>query len=292
MPEATADRAELVAALAVCPDDGSQLEKAGASLSCSHCGRGFVGAESIWDLRPSQTFEDVTEHYQSEYLQLAHCCSADRHSSAPWGAPEAISPKQLMRKQRHISAVQSLLRGPHSGEKEGVLCDFSGGSGYYTLAFAPLFKTVVHCDLDPASLSYTAARAGAQGLTNMLFLRIDYLKPPFAGSLDCVICLDTLIRGRTHERSLLNAIRGALKPGGCAVIDFHNWWHNPLRRLGLLHQNFGTNTSYSLREVVELLASADFHTEQYLGFRQENLPKALLSLVPPTRFLFRVAKKV
>ncbi len=28
---------------------------------------------------------------------------------------------------------------------------------------------------------------------------------------------------------LLKSIAGCLKPTGRAVIDFHNWWHNPLR---------------------------------------------------------------
>ena len=86
----------------------------------------------------------------------------------------------------------------------------------------------------------------------MIFLRVDYLKLPFSQALDYVICLDTLIRGRDHERGLLASIRDALKPGGHAVLDFHNWWHNPLRRLGLLPQNFGGNTSYNYRESCKL----------------------------------------
>jgi len=173
-----------------------------------------------------------------------------------------------------------------------ILCDLTGGSGHYTLALANQYDHVFHCDLDPASLFYTAKKAEAAGLRNMTFLRVDYMQPPFRRSIGDLLCLDTLIRGPEHELRLLRSIRGILRPGGSAVVDFHNWWHNPLRRLGLLKENFRNGKSYGVLEVKRLLNAAGYTGYHYASYRQEiarsRHASRLLRMVPPTRLMFRL----
>jgi hypothetical protein len=93
--------------------------------------------------------------------------------------------------------------------------------------------------------------------------------------------------------SLLANIRKALAPGGSAVVDFHNWWHNPLRRLGLLSQNFGENRSYTRNEVLQLLKQAGINDFVVSTFIQEADPQRLSArvlhrLLPATRFVVRL----
>lgn len=121
---------------------------------------------------------------------------------------------------------------------------------------------------------------------------MDYLRPPFRETLNRVICLDSLIRGEAHETRLLRTIQGALRPDGAAVVDFHNWWHNPIRRLGLLRNNFGLNRSYALNEVRQLLNEAGVVAPRYVPFHQETssypwLRGLLQRVLPPTRFVYR-----
>ena len=153
---------------------------------------------------------------------------------------------------------------------------------------------VLHCDLSIASLSYVYRKAMALGLTNIYFLRIDYLNPPFLGSLPRVICIDTLIRGPEHERLLLRQLHQSLAPGGKAVVDFHNWWHNPIRRIGLLPDQFRHNTSYTRAGVEQLFREAGIAPVRYFPFHQEVDPDkpvtALLRhVIPPTRLVYRFA---
>src|SRR5262249_47574822 len=137
-----------------------------------------------------------------------------------------------------------------------VFCDLSAGAGHTTFAAAREFRLVFHCDLSVAAVRYASAAAKRTGVNNLVVVRADYFRPPFRDSVQRMTCLDSLIRGPWHELRLLASIRQALAPSGAAVVDFHNWWHNPLRRMGLLPQNFGENRSYTRREVLSLLAQA------------------------------------
>jgi hypothetical protein len=91
----------------------------------------------------------------------------------------------------------------------------------------------------------------------------------------------------------LGAIVRCLKPGGHAVVDFHNWWHNPLRRLRVLRDNFLDNTSYTRGELGRLLASTGIQQFEIKPFVQEVDPgqpagKFFIRLIPPTRFMVRL----
>ena len=133
-------------------------------------------------------------------------------------------------------------------------------------------------------------------IRNMFFLRIDYFSPPFQSSLDRVICFDTLIRGESHDAALLDCIRRTLKSEGQAVVDFHNWWHNPVRRLGLLPQNFGENRSYRRPSAAHLLRKTGIVDFDFFPFHQEfdhgaKLHNLLAFALPPTRILYRFTGK-
>src|SRR5207244_1942806 len=98
-----------------------------------------------------------------------------------------------------------------------------------------------------------------------------------------------------HDAVLLASIVQSLKPGGTAVVDFHNWWHNPLRRIGALRDNFLGNKSYKRRMLPELLASVGIYQSEIKPFVQEVDPdqtigKLLTRLLPPTRFIVRLGR--
>jgi SAM-dependent methyltransferase len=292
MPEFGASL-DLLRRLAVCPDDGGALVIGDDCLRCGACGTEHrVSDMGIVDMRPRQPRSTGTAEYWVRYRSMFAVPSETAAESLPWGAPETASALTLARKQLHVEAVQSCLSLASSATRPSVLCDLTGGAGHYTLAYSRFFDHVIHCDLDPASLRYTAGKARTLGLTNMLFVRIDYLQAPFVHSLDRIICLDSLIRGPEHERIALESLRRMLASGGIAVVDFHNWWHNPLRRLGLLPENFHTNMSYSVREVKNLLRSTGLPRHQWLPFRQEAAesgPLRIFSrLIPPTRLIFTI----
>src|SRR5260370_29930293 len=114
------------------------------------------------------------------------------------------------------------------------------------------------------SLQYARRRSRKMDVANVFFLRVDYFALPFCQSLNRILCLDTLIRGRDHEKALLGQIQGALAGEGSAIVDFHYWWHNPLRRLGLLPQNFGLNQSYTRRDSERLLWESGIEDWRYI----------------------------
>jgi len=76
-------------------------------------------------------------------------------------------------------------------------------------------------------------------------------------------------------------------------VDFHNWWHNPLRRLGLLPENFGENRSYTKSEVQQLLKQAGIDEVVVGAFIQEAdaqrlSARVLARLLPARRFMVRL----
>jgi SAM-dependent methyltransferase len=264
-----------------CPDDGAGLRESPRGLQCLGCEREFPVTDG--DLismvsREPASIAGASPSYIAGYL----AARAEQAGGENWRIPAGGS---RVHKQRQVVRVERLL-----DKERDLLCDFSAGPGYYTLAYAARWRRVLHCDLSLDSLAQARREARQRGIGNVLFIRMDYLKPPFRGSLPCVICLDSLIRGPGHERALLAAIRQSLSPGGAAVVDFHNWWHNPLRRLGLLRQNFGQNRSYGSRELPPLLAAAGIDRHERFPFHQELSEGHggwLGHLLPPTRWIYR-----
>jgi hypothetical protein len=268
-----------------CPDDGAGLRLFVDSLECIRCKRQYpILAHNMVELLPLQAspLEDSSA-YARGYTAEGEMPFSWRPDSLAWGAPEEFPRDWVERKYRQVAAVRGLL--DESAEPKSLLCDFSAGAGYYTLAYAKDWRSVVHCDLSVDSLNYTHRKSAKLGIDNILFARMDYLRPAFRRSLQRVICLDSLIRGEPHEKLLLQSIRNSLDERGAAIVDFHNWWHNPLRRLGLLRNNFGANRSYGRRELDRLLSAAGIAGSNCFPFHQES--SFLQHFLPPTRWMYR-----
>ena len=284
-----------LAGLLSCPDDGSQLVCTRSSIECHSCRRRFlISDDGVADLLPlrSKGIPDTRNPvYWHEYAQEFRRPYVPKPNSIAWGAPEVWDTSWVRKRFRQVHAVRPLIADSQFS-KSHVFCDIAAGAGNYTLSYASAFRIVLHCDLSADNLSYAARKAKRLGIRNVFFLRVDYFSLPFTNVLDRVVCFDTLIRGEQHEIALLGSVRKAMKPDARAVVDFHNWWHNPLRRLGLLPQNFGENRSYKRKAAECVLQAAGIHKFEFFPFYQEfdadsKGIRIAAVILRPTRLLFR-----
>ena len=227
--------------------------------------------------------------YAEGYLSARADC--DPAAPPSWSIDADPDARLFAYKRRQVKQAGALIA--EDRPELDVVADFSAGPGYYTLEFAKQWRYVIHCDLCAGSIARARRAAREAGIGNIFYLRMDYLRPAFHYSAPRIICLDTLIRGREHERALAASIHQSLAPDGAALIDFHNWWHNPLRRAGFLPDNFTHNRSYALRELPPLLAAAGISSYETIPFHQELDPASglyslLARLLPPTRWMYRV----
>jgi ubiquinone/menaquinone biosynthesis C-methylase UbiE len=285
-----------VAGLLCCPDDGGRLSHASGDLQCVACARRFpVHAQNLIEILPRHRHElpsSISSEYREGYKRAFDQKYQNNEESMAWGAEESMTRSWSLKRRRHVEFVRPLVT-EGANPRDSTLCDIAAGAGYYTLAYAHLFRLVLHCDLSVNDLSYAQRKAQSMGVWNVFFVRADYFAPPFRNSLDRVLCMDTLIRGEAHESLLLASIARSLNGDGFALVDFHNWWHNPLRRLGVLRNNFGRNRSYTKRELNNLLARGRIVRSGFFPFVQELRGNgagrnALRKILPPTRFVLRI----
>jgi ubiquinone/menaquinone biosynthesis C-methylase UbiE len=285
-----------VAGLLCCPDDGGRLSLASGDLQCMACDRRFrVYEQNLIEILPRRRQElpsSISSEYREGYERAFDQKYQNNDESMAWGAEESMTRSWTLKRRRQVEFVRPLVtEGANPGDS--TLCDIAAGAGYYTLAYAQLFRLVLHCDLSVNDLSYARRKAQSMGIWNVLFVRADYFAPPFRNSLDRVLCMDTLIRGAAHESLLLASIAKSLNGDGFALVDFHNWWHNPLRRLGVLRNNFEGNRSYTERELNNLLARGHIVRSGFFPFVQElkgnGAPrKVFRKILPATRFVLRI----
>jgi ubiquinone/menaquinone biosynthesis C-methylase UbiE len=287
--------AEKIVASLCCPDDQKSLRLGNGALECSQCSRIYpVWEGEIIELLPRKPAEPRSNpEYAADYQRQFHKNFENRQDSIVWGIAEARSPSWKLHRERQARRVLSMLRSDGAPLQDLILCDVSAGIGDYTLSYARHFKWVLHCDLSVDALRYASGRSRRMGLENVFFLRVDYFALPFSHSIDRLLCLDTLIRGRDHEMALLNQIRMAISGQGRAIIDFHHWWHNPFRRLGLLRQNFGTNRSYVRSGAEGLMRECGIEAWKLVRFYQElepadPFPKGLSWMLPATRLVYEI----
>lgn len=276
-----------------CPDDQSSLRAKGETLECSHCDRIYPVREGeILELLPSKPAGSPRNPEYAAYYHFEFYRAFEAQEGAnPWGVRETQSASWMRHRERQVRTVLAMLAKEGVRLEDGILCDVSAGVGDYTLSCARHFKWVLHCDLSLDALRYALARSRRLGLENVFFLRVDYFALPFRRSIDRLLCLDTLIRGEDHEKALLNQIQSAISSEGRAIVDFHHWWHNPLRRLGLLRQNFGKNRSYTRSGAEGLLGECGIRDRTLVRFHQECEPRSPFSkglgwLLPATRLLY------
>lgn len=279
-----------------CPDEGGVLRESREALVCTECERSHprIG-QRVFEILPSSpaTFPPHLSQtrYQADYQKFFEQSADLAKDALAWGAPELVNERWAKGRMRHAREVLALLRNGDSFA--AAFCDFSGGAGYCSFEAAQMYETVFHCDLSADSLVYSARKAERLGLGNIVFIRSDYFAPPFRKSVCHAVCLDTLIRGEWHELRLLESIRNALTPEGAAVVDFHNWWHNPLRRMGLLGENFAENRSYTVAEFRSLLTRVGVSEFGMRWFVQEKdddgwKGRILARVMPATRFLVKL----
>ncbi|MGH9743959.1 MAG: class I SAM-dependent methyltransferase [Candidatus Acidiferrum sp.] len=269
-----------------------------AGLRCEECHRLYpLLSSNILQLLPSHpvVLPEGTglAAYREGYLCEFFRPFETKPDAQAWGAPEARSRKWLRLRERQARQVLLFLWEKTSGDNT-VFCDLSAAAGHCTFIAAREYRYVFHCDLSMDALVYASAKARANHLDNMVFVHADYFQPPFRGSIHHLVCLDTLIRGPWHEQRLLQSIQSVLATGGHAVVDFHDWWHNPLRRLGLLPDNFIGNKSYTRTELAALLRTSGIGQFETQPFMQEVDPrsawgKIIAGCIPPTRFMVRLA---
>jgi SAM-dependent methyltransferase len=284
---------EKIACYLSCPDDQAPLHVEPAALQCTQCGRVYPVREGeIVELLPrAPARPSCNQEYALEYDRLFHQAFETHRDEMAWGARNSRVPSGIRKRERQRRVVLSMFMRECQLLGDLVLCDVSAGIGEYTLPCARYFKWVLHSDLSVDSLEYALNRSREMGVSNVFFLRVDYFALPFCGTLNRILCLDTLIRGEAHEKALLGQIRKALGREGRAIVDFHNWWHNPLRRLGLLRQNFGQNRSYARHEAERLLRECGIEDWELVRFYQECEPanplyKRLPLLLPATRLIY------
>jgi len=289
---------EEISLLLCCPDDRAALAACPNGLRCERCHRFYpLLSQNILELLPSRPiiFPDKSElgPYRDGYVREFFRPPEIRVGAKAWGAPEARSSKWLQLRERQTREVLQFLGAGQAGAAS-VFCDLSAGAGHCTFRAAKEYRLVFHCDLSMDALAYAGAKASAMRLENIVFVHADYFQPPFWNSVHHLICLDTLIRGAWHEAKLLQSIQSALTPRGAAVVDFHNWWHNPLRRLGFLPDNFVGNKSYTRGELTSLLSISGIEEFDTRPFVQEVDPrgapgKLLARFIPATRLMVRLA---
>ncbi len=209
--------------LLCCPDDGSDLTLEKRGLTCPRCGRRFsVFKDNFVEILPSEYpgwdlkgNRDALLKAEQSYEAIFRREFVWKEQTTGWGDLAAATPGYRAFIKEQVQWIRKHLGAYH--DKTAI--DVSGGVGNYSSPLSSGFKRMVHCELDGESLQTAYERSTENPI---FFVRAPYLRLPFhPNTFDCVICTDTLIRGRSHEKKLLKEIIRILKNGGQAIVDFH-----------------------------------------------------------------------
>lgn len=284
-------RIKEILSLLSCPEDRSLLEQHPGYLNCPACGRQYpILGDNFVEILPETTIPHnngnpaYLNHYKTNFKKKFTWME----DATAWGRCDLAPPSWSAKRLKQVEFTKRLL------PRTPVVCDVSAGAGTYTFELARKFQLVIHCDLSVENLNDVYRRKQASGADNIILIRCDYFKLPFFNTLPQLICTDTLIRGQHHEKTLLASLAAALAKDGHALVDFHNWWHNPLRRMGLMPDNFNDNTSYTKKEAENILLDSGIKNWQYFPFIQEQLPGQygiLGKIIPPTRLMYQFKKQ-
>ena len=277
--------------LLACPDCGRGVSR-DDKVRCPGCKRTFETLDGICvDLMPAVKFErlrgGVVENRSIDcYNRLFDEPFRRVGDPSPWGL--AVPENYGKKLKKHIYMLSKLIP-----ERIGSFCDISAGSGRFSWEIAARSKIAALCDISVEAASYLSGKAIEEKRANIFIIRCDYLKTPFKkDAFDMVLCNDTLIYGRDHEKRLLAAIYDILKPGGSAILDFAYRYHR-----GFWHVPY--SVGYSRKEMINMLEEAGFSVDKYLPLYHElsgdpeekRVASRLLKyILPPTRYIFRVVK--
>ncbi|RJQ17501.1 MAG: class I SAM-dependent methyltransferase [Nitrospiraceae bacterium] len=234
-----------IARFICCPDDGSAITLKDGFWECLTCKRkSKILADNFleilpsvfpaWDLKDNEP-QKSGDMYQQEFNR-----EFSWEASGGWGDLSYAPPGTSGFYKSEMEKIRELLN-PASN---AIAIDVSGAVGNYSRSLSDKVATMVNCDLHAPSI-ITAHNRRAD---NMVCIRTPYLKLPFVqNTFDYAICTDTLIRGWNHEVKLLKEILRVLKPGGKAIVDFHNRkWFAKNRDI----------CAYALSDVKRVLAEA------------------------------------
>ncbi|MGK2862374.1 MAG: methyltransferase domain-containing protein [Chitinophagaceae bacterium] len=290
------DKIKIIQEYVSCPDCKAPIRFETSHFTCTECQRHFPYSEGILEMLPVKpvhyAFDQRSAYHEKIYNTLFNTKKENANMENSWAPPELVDPKWLRKKLYHVNFIKSLIEKNTIERK--TFCDFSGGSGYYTFEFHKMFDWIFHCDLSIESMLYMMKKAEKQNINNMIFIRTDYTQPPFNNSLDLLYCGDSLIYSPYHEGLVLSGMKQSLKEGGYAIFDFHNWWHNPLRRMGLMKNHFGECYSYSKKQT-EGFVNHHFRLHSYHKYYQEFANGQRASFIPDffphTRHTYIAQKK-
>ena len=267
-----------------CPNDSSPLEyDPHDSLSCPKCRSVFpIHAPNFVELVPRTQFSPAkaaTNEHEKSFFDGYRRLFGERFSFRPeamaWGSEERIGARNSGRKRKEVEQIVSAVNA--AGR---IVCDISGGAGWFTSTLAPEAKLIVHCDLSCDNLNY-AHNKFKNG--NILFVRMDFFSPPFRdNSFDITVCTDTLIYGDLMVSALLSSIYRSLRAGGSGVVDFYNRKHrNPFHRPYMI--------GYTRGEVESILRQLGIPIRSFDGFFQD-WEGSLRWIIPPTRHIVTISK--
>jgi ubiquinone/menaquinone biosynthesis C-methylase UbiE/uncharacterized protein YbaR (Trm112 family) len=279
-----------------CPDDNLPLSINGGRLVCEACRRFFpLIGDNFVELLPSSSIEySGTDYKEAEYFKEYRDCFLEPfvwdNNALAWGVLDEWEIKRFGKRTEEYKGtrfradnffsrsyrtfMRHRLREIEYGmglakEWTGIACDISGGAGEYSRRLSARSEILFHCDLDTRNLNYVFHRFKELSISNVFFVRCDYLQPPFQPEVfDTVFCMDTLIRGSFHDTLLLKNLLKLTQKGGLIICDFHNPCHNPLNVVisrGFVSQN----KSYSYKELRRFLRSLDINNYSRFKFVQE-----------------------
>ena len=283
---------EVLAQIFACPDDGGNSLVAREDLRCELCARTFPRlGPRLFELKALLP-KAINSVIQKDY-EDAHSAAFTLDGQPPgWGGLATSNPGRRVFVKREREAISNLL-GERAG---GVVIDVSGGVGNYSGFLADKARTMIHCELHMPSIAQAFQEQSHP--SNLFFARSDYLALPLRDAIvDGAICTDTLIRGDRHDRALLSEIRRVLKPGGRAVVDFHN------HRFKRIQKRSPLANSYELANFLAMVKEVGFNVENVQGIgyvptravpREAgyDLINALFRrLVSPSRYLVVLSRK-
>jgi hypothetical protein len=212
-----------------CPGCSTPIIEEDGGLRCANgeCAAFFpVHENGIVDMipqilpawRPSPE-EHALSAVELAYRKLCFDPSCPTVEATPWG-DLADAPSGYRRFVRsHCYLLGQLLASSHC---KGCIVDISGGSGAYLRAVARNYQCAIHLEAHVPSLLAAREWARKEHLDQILFIRGSYLKPPLReGTADALLCTDTLIRTRQHNRRLLSSVRYCISTRGIGIIDAH-----------------------------------------------------------------------
>jgi len=214
-----------------CPDCKAHevhLDAPANQMTCQNCNwSGYLSSDQrLLDLLPSTPEDvvhivkkqDISDYYASQFEQSFPAISS---MGTGWGISSSTSRQQLFH-----SLLLGFIRKVVSNSKNknnGVLIDLSAGSGDYTFEFSSEFNYIIHCEIDSASLIESKHRADQAGIKNIIFVRADFLRIPFASNkFDVVLLLDSLeYYGLEKDREIIKCSAEILNKNGLLFADFH-----------------------------------------------------------------------